>query len=130
MVQTSRELGFAFLAGSSVTVSRRIPEVEMPMGAELEEALCICPGGIDGYDIHGLEALQCMVERRQGGETGVVSLQALRDEKVWEALQAGSWEKGGWDMELFGAIGGEMAFMSEVAHRGGFGRGRFVAVKK
>jgi ubiquinone/menaquinone biosynthesis C-methylase UbiE len=36
----------------------------------------------------------------------------------------------GWDMELFGALGGEMAFMSETAHKGGFGRGRFVAVRR
>ncbi len=36
----------------------------------------------------------------------------------------------GWDMELFGALGGEMAFMSEIAHKGGFGRSRFVAVKR
>lgn len=35
-----------------------------------------------------------------------------------------------WDTELFGALGGEMAFMSEVSHRGGFGRGRFVGVKR
>lgn len=36
----------------------------------------------------------------------------------------------GWDMELFSAMGGEMAFMSETAHKGGFGRARFVAVKE
>jgi len=36
----------------------------------------------------------------------------------------------GWDMELFAGLGGEMAFMSETAHKGGFGRGRFVAVKR
>lgn len=59
--------------------------------------------GVDSYDFHALETLQCMVERRKGGETGVVALQALRGEKVWEALRAGSWEKGGWDMRLFEA---------------------------
>jgi hypothetical protein len=103
MVETARELGFAFMAGSSLPVTRRIPQVEMPLGSQLEEALCVCVGGIDSYDIHGLETLQCMVERREGGEVGVSSLQALRGEKVWEALQAGSWEAGGWDRELFEA---------------------------
>ena len=30
-------------------------------------------GGSDVMDFHALEALQCMVERRKGGETGVAA---------------------------------------------------------
>jgi len=36
----------------------------------------------------------------------------------------------GWDMELFKAMGGEMAFMLEKAREGAFGRARLVGVKK
>jgi len=71
MYDTSRELGFAFMAGSSLPVTWRTPSIEMPMGARIREALSVCYGGVDSYDFHGLETIQCMVERRRGGEVGV-----------------------------------------------------------
>ena len=103
MVQTSRVLGFAFLAGSSLPVARRIPAVEMPAGAEVEEAMGLALGGPDSYDFHALEVVQSMVERRQGGETGVVAMQALKGDAVWEAMSRGSWSAGGWDPQLLEA---------------------------
>jgi hypothetical protein len=103
MVETARALGFPFLAGSSLPVTWRMPAVEMPYGAEVEEVLCVAVGGVDSYDFHALETIQCMAERRRGGETGVAALQALRGEAVWKALAAGSWEAGGWDAGLFEA---------------------------
>ncbi len=103
MVDTAKEIGFVLMAGSSVPVTWRVPPVEMPLGAEVEEALSIGVGGVDSYDFHALEAIQCMVERRRGGETGVVALQALRGDVVWKAMKAGSWAAGGWDPALFGA---------------------------
>ena len=54
------------------------------------------PGNVDGYDFHALEGIQCMLERRQGGETGVRWVHAVRGEEFWEALDSGSWEAGGW----------------------------------
>ncbi len=103
MVKTSRSLGFPMMAGSSLPVARRLPSCDMPWGAEIKEVVSVGVGGIDSYDFHSLEAVQCLVERRRGGETGVVSIQALQGEKVWEAQRAGSWEAGGWDPELFEA---------------------------
>ena len=103
MVATSRSLGFPFLAGSSLPVTWRMPAIDMPNGAEVEELLCVAIGGVDSYDFHALEVIQCMAERRKGGETGVVALQALRGEPVWKAMQAGSWVAGGWDPKLFEA---------------------------
>jgi hypothetical protein len=91
MVATSRELGFPLMAGSSLPVTRRIPSIDMPMGAQVEEIVGLGVGGIDSYDVHALEAMQCLVERRQGGETGVVSIQALRGDSVWQALDDGAW---------------------------------------
>src|SRR5262249_6326468 len=60
-------------------------------------------GMIDVYDIHLLEAMQSLVERRRGGETGVVAVQALRGDAVWKAMDAGDWSRGGWDPRLFEA---------------------------
>ena len=91
MYDTSRSMGFAFMAGSSLPVTWRTPSLEMPSGARVREALCVCYGGVDSYDFHGLETIQCMVERRQGGETGVKWVQAYRGENFWKAYQEGVW---------------------------------------
>ena len=104
MVETARELDFPLLAGSSLPVTRRIPQVDMPLGARVEEALCVAIGGVDGYDIHALEAMQSMVERRDGGETGVEWIEATTEvDAIVKALAAGSFDQGGWDPTLFRA---------------------------
>jgi hypothetical protein len=103
MVETARKMDFPFLAGSSLPVTWRMPAIDLPYGAEVREVLCLAIGAVDSYDFHALEVIQCMAERRKGGETGVAALQALRGESVWKALEAGSWAAGGWDPELFEA---------------------------
>ena len=103
MVEISRELDFPFMAGSSLPVTWRMPAIEMPRGAEVEELVGVAYGGVDSYDFHILEVMQCMAERRQGGETGVTWVQGLRGEAFWKAWSAGSWERGGWSPELFEA---------------------------
>jgi hypothetical protein len=103
MVETSRSMGFPLLAGSSLPVTWRMPSVDMPFGAEAEELMCVAFGPVDIYDFHALETIQCMAERRRGGETGVTAVQGLRGEPVWKALAAGSWGRGGWDPRLFEA---------------------------
>lgn len=103
MVDASKELKFGFCAGSSLPVTWRMPSIEMPLGADVEEVMCLAMGGLDSYDFHALETMQCMAERRRGGETGVVAVQALRGDAVWKAFEAGSWQAGGWDANLFEA---------------------------
>ncbi|MFO0844608.1 MAG: hypothetical protein U0797_19790 [Gemmataceae bacterium] len=98
MADTARKLGFPFLAGSSLPVTWRMPSIDLPYEAEAEEVMCVAIGRVDSYDFHALEVIQCMAERRKGGETGVVALQALRGESVWKAMKAG-----GWDPDLFEA---------------------------
>jgi hypothetical protein len=103
MVDTSRKMKFPLLAGSSLPVTWRMPATDMPAGAEPEELMCVAFGGLDVYDFHALETIQCMAERRKGGETGVKAVQALRGASVWKALAAGGWAAGGWDPQLFEA---------------------------
>jgi hypothetical protein len=91
MVETSRELKFPLLAGSSLPQTWRLPAVDMPDGAEIEEAMCVAMGKVDSYDFHALETIQCMAERRRGGETGVVAMEALRGDSVWKAMDANKW---------------------------------------
>ena len=44
-------------------------------------------------DFHALEGLQCMVERRKGGETGVKAVQMIEGDAVWKAGEEGRWSK-------------------------------------
>ena len=91
MVHEAKRLRFPFLAGSSLPVTWRLPPVEVPYGAELEEALMVGVGSSDPMDYHALEAMQCMVERRNGGETGIKSVQMLQGDAVWKAAEQGRW---------------------------------------
>ena len=93
MYDTSRQMGFPLMAGSSLAVTWRTPSIEMPLGSRVRDAVCVCYGGVDSYDFHGLETLQCMVERRRGGETGVKWVQAYRGENFWKAHHDGLWSK-------------------------------------
>ncbi len=91
MVDTSHELGFPLQGGSSLPVTWRIPSVEFPLGATVKEAVAIYYGQMGSYDFHALETLQCMVERRKGGETGVEWIQTYRGEGFWQAYADGVW---------------------------------------
>jgi hypothetical protein len=105
MVATARELKFPFMAGSSLPVTWRMPSVDLPYGAEVDEVVGVAMGGVDSYDFHALEMMQCLVERRKGGETGIAWVHSLRGDAVWAAMepsQAG-WEHGGWSPQLFEA---------------------------
>lgn len=93
MVETSRRLRFPMLAGSSLPVTWRLPDVELPLNCDIADALMVGCGGSDAMDFHALEAMQCMVERRRGGESGVRSVQLIEGDAVWKAGDEGRWSK-------------------------------------
>ena len=57
-------------------------------------------GESDAMDFHALEGLQCMVERRGHGETGVKAVQLLEGDAVWKAGEEGRWSKRSADSAL------------------------------
>jgi hypothetical protein len=93
MVDAGRRLKFPMLAGSSLPVTWRLPDLELPLNCEIEEALMVGEGGSDPMDYHALEAMQCMIERRKGGETGVKAVQMIQGDAVWKAGEQGRWSK-------------------------------------
>lgn len=93
MVDASKRLNFPMLAGSSLPVTWRLPDVELPYDCEIEGALMVGVGGSDPMDYHALEAMQCMIERRKGGESGVKSVQLIEGDAVWKAGEEGRWSK-------------------------------------
>ncbi|MCP5117805.1 MAG: hypothetical protein GY953_43860, partial [bacterium] len=54
MVDQSRRLKFPMLAGSSLPVTWRLPEIDLPRGCEIESALVVGVGGSDAMDYHAL----------------------------------------------------------------------------
>ena len=100
MVEISRELRFPMLAGSSVPVAQRIPAIDAPFGAKQTHAVAISYSGLDIYGFHLLEALQCMTERRRGGETGVKSVQCFQNQDCWNFLGQNPWAKKLFDKAL------------------------------
>jgi len=100
MYDTSRKMDFGFMAGSSLPVARRMPAVDLPWKSKIRESLVMRPGWRDVGDIHTIEALQAIIERRNHGETGIAWVEALEGDRFWKAMEAGSWEKGGWDRQL------------------------------
>lgn len=83
-----RRMRFPFLAGSSIPVTVRFPDVELPLGTPLRGAVAIAYGEPDAYGFHTLEALQTLVERRQGGETGIAKVNYLEGEAAWRWIGA------------------------------------------
>ena len=86
MVSDSKRLGFPMLGGSSLPVTWRLPDVELPLGCQIEEAVMVGENGADdAMDFHALEGMQCMLERRKGGETGVRSVHWVEGDAVWKS---------------------------------------------
>ena len=91
MYDRAVELDIPFMAGSSVPLAWRRPWLEHELDTPIEEALMLSFGGIESYGYHGFEALQAMVERRRGGETGLAAVQCLEGDAVWQAGADGLW---------------------------------------
>jgi len=91
MVEISREMKFPMLAGSSVPVAMRIPSIDAPFGVKQNKAVAISYSGLDIYGFHLLESLQCLTERRRGGETGVKAVQCFERDECWRYMSQNPW---------------------------------------
>jgi hypothetical protein len=96
MYDQSKELGFPMMAGSSVPVAPRRPDLRPEVGIEWQTALAVGYGDAsygEAFGYHALEGLQVMMERRKGGETGVKAVHYLEGQSAWEAAKAGKWDR-------------------------------------
>jgi hypothetical protein len=91
MYQVAQKHKIPFMAGSSVPLATRRPNLELPPGQVIDEAISIHGGSLESYDFHGLELLQSMIESRKGGETGVASVEFLAGDDVWKAARQRRW---------------------------------------
>ncbi|MCZ6633276.1 MAG: hypothetical protein O7G87_07715 [bacterium] len=93
MYDRAKALNVPFMAGSSAPLVWRSPWLEYDLETPLEEAISIGHGGLESYGFHALEVLQCMVERRVGGETGIQAVQCLEGDDVWKARDEKRWSQ-------------------------------------
>ncbi|HUW34588.1 MAG TPA: hypothetical protein VM223_23515 [Planctomycetota bacterium] len=100
----ARELGVPLMAGSSVPLVWRNPPLEHPRGCTITEAVALTYASPDSYGVHAVEMIECMIERRAGGECGVASVQCLRGDAVYQAAREGKFS-----MELVDAAAATIA---------------------
>ncbi len=93
MYDRSRKLFVPFLAGSSVPVTWRKPNLVLPKDCEITGAIQLGYGPFEAYGFHALEGLQCMFERRKGGETGVKAVTCHPAKTMWEPVDKHEWTK-------------------------------------
>lgn len=93
MVDASRRLKFPMLAGSPLSLTWRLPDFELPLNCKIEDALMAGADGSDAKDYDVLEAMQSMLERRKGRESGVRAVQMIEGDAVWRAGDEGRWSK-------------------------------------
>ncbi|QDU49130.1 hypothetical protein [Gimesia panareensis] len=92
MVDTSRKMGFPLMAGSSLPVAWRHPNLTLPENCEIESVLTIGRGNFEAHGFHALEAQQCLIEHRLG-TTGVSAVETAQGKQIWAAEQAGKWSR-------------------------------------
>jgi len=87
-----QELKIPYMAGSSLPGLWRRPAFDTKRNQKIKEVVATSYGSLDAYGFHALEMVQCLIDRRAGGETGVKSVQCLENEAVWKAADEGKFD--------------------------------------
>lgn len=72
--------------GTAVAVTWRLPDIDLPRGAKVTDALIVVQGEFPGAELYALDGLLPIIERRWGGETGVARARSLKGDDCWKLL--------------------------------------------
>jgi hypothetical protein len=86
-------LEIPLMAGSSLPTLWRYPAADVELGRPLKEIVAVSYHRLDTYGFHALEMVQCLAERRKGGETGIRSVRCLTGDAVWQAGKDGVYDQ-------------------------------------
>jgi hypothetical protein len=64
MAERAKQLNIPWMAGSSLPVGYRDPDVTLPFGAKLQSSIGVGYSGLDIYGFHTLDVMQSILERR------------------------------------------------------------------
>ena len=91
--QQKQRLNVPLMAGSSLPTLWRFPEADVELGRPLKEIVAVSYHRLDAYGFHALEMVQCLAERRKGGESGIKQVRCLTGDAVWQAGQDGVYDQ-------------------------------------
>jgi hypothetical protein len=77
MAKTAEKLKFPLLAGSSMPVTWRLPDTDIPLGAKVTDAVMVGVGSFDGMDFDALDAMQSGRSGVRVARLGVKAVQLL-----------------------------------------------------
>jgi len=91
MFDKSRELNFPLYGGSSIPFYYRKPEIELDIDTPIKASVVAGSAGDEGSLFHCVDVLQCFVERRKGGETGIAAVQCIQGPETWKWTDRNPW---------------------------------------
>jgi hypothetical protein len=84
--------GIPLAAGTSLAVAFRLPEVDVPPGERIEDALIVVQGERPHAEHDALEGLLSFIDRRAGAAPPVRA-RLLQGDAVWRASAEGAWSR-------------------------------------
>ncbi len=91
MFDKSRELNFPLTGGSCLPTYYRTPEIELANDTPIKNSIAVAAASDEGGIFHCFDMIQCFVERRKGGETGVKAVQSIRGAESWKWVERNTW---------------------------------------
>lgn len=78
-------------SGTTLPVTWRLPQIDLPSQARVDEALIVVQGPSPLAELHALDGLLPLLERHAGGERGVRQVKFLAGRELWRAGDRREW---------------------------------------